>query len=314
MRLMIDLQPDLELTTVEAQRVLEAWLAVPTVCTGILPLEGGLVNSVFQLDFDQPPHRAVVKLHGAGGDTFAAEARALEYLCAKTDCPVPSVHLYDGSGRLLPHAFLLIEHIEGVCLKNLALEPDQRADIEAQLGDVLGELHQHKGTSWGLFDSDEVSGSWTDLFTARLVDARTHPSVQERLTADVLARIDEAIEIAPRALRESGVPTLVHGDVWEGNMMVRLDGGRWHLAALLDPTLQFADRELELAYLEVFDNKRTAFFAAYSRHLPARPGYEQRRLFYWLHTALVHVGLFGDQFFCEFTARTADSIAQLQLE
>jgi hypothetical protein len=39
---------------------------------------------------------------------------------------------------------------------------------------------------------------------------------------------------------------------------------------------------------------------------------EQRRLVYWLHTALVHGALFGDRFFCEYTARTAASIGRLK--
>jgi fructosamine-3-kinase len=97
--------------------------------------------------------------------------------------------------------------------------------------------------------------------------------------------------------------------VWDGNLMVRRENGRWRLTGLLDPDLQFADVEFELAYLEVFDTPREAFFAAYAAHQTLRPGYERRRLFYWLHTALVHVALFGDEFFCRFTARTADSIA-----
>ena len=80
---------------------------------------------------------------------------------------------------------------------------------------------------------------------------------------------------------------------------------------LLDPNLQFADVEFELAYLEVFDVPRKAFFAAYANHHALRPGYEQRRLFYWLHTALVHVALFGDEFFCHFTTRTAKRISRL---
>jgi fructosamine-3-kinase len=58
----------------------------------------------------------------------------------------------------------------------------------------------------------------------------------------------------------------------------------------------------------VFDASRPALLAAYTARRPMRPGYEQRRRFYWLHTALVHVGLFGDPFFCEFTVRTAASI------
>ena len=147
---------------------------------------------------------------------------------------------------------------------------------------------------------------------ARLVDAREHPAVAERLASDVLARVDEAIGLAGPALRDSGSQTLVHGDVWDGNLMVRLEDGRRRLTGLLDPDLQFAEVDFELAYLEVFDTPRETFFVAYAHHQTLRPGYEQRRLFYWLHTALVHVGLFGDKFFCDFTARTAERIGRLE--
>lgn len=309
---MIDLQPDLELTTAQAESLLEAWLAGPVVCSAIEPLAGGLVNTVLRLEFDRPPHRAVVKLHGSDGDTFAAEARALEYLRAETACPVPAVYLHDSSARLIPHAFLLLEQVPGVCLKGLDLDPTVRADLDAQLAAVLGELHSHKGTRWGSVDPDEGSTDWADLFVARLVDARALPAISERLAPEVLARIDEAIDLARPALRDAGTPTLVHGDVWEGNLIVHLEDGRWRLTGLLDPDLQFADVEFELAYLEVFDAARDAFFAAYADHHPVRPGYEQRRLFYWLYTALVHVALFGDEFFCHFTARTAERIGRLQ--
>lgn len=308
---MIELQPDLELTTGQAERLLEAWLAEPAICTEIRSMQGGLVNTVLELEFDRPPHQAVIKLHGAGGDTFGAEARGLAHLRAETACPVPEVYLHDSSGELIPHAFLLLERLPGVCLDGLDLEPAARADIDAQLAAVLGDLHDHTGTTWGGLGTEAASSEWADVFVARLVEARGQPPVGERLTAEVLARVDEAIDLAGPALHDSGGPTLIHGDVWDGNLMVRFEDGRWRLTGLLDPDVQFADVELELAYLEVFDVRRDAFFAAYGGGRRLRPGYEQRRLFYWLHTALVHVGLFGDDFFCQFTARTVEQIARL---
>ena len=310
---MIDLQPDLQLTTAQAETLLEAWLAGPVVCSRILPLEGGMINTVFQLDFDRPPHRAVVKLHGSDGATFEAEARALEYLRSETACPVPRVYLCDSSARLIPRAFLLLEHVRGVCLKSLDLAPTERADIDAQLANVLGELHHHKGTRWGAIDSDEEPKPWAEIFVARLVEVRADPRLAERLAPDVLDQVDRAIDAAQLALHESGEPTLVFGDVWDGNLMVlREDDGHLRLTGLLDPDLEFADVEFELAYLEVFDEPRRPFFAAYADYHTLRPGYEHRRLFYWLHTALVHVALFGDEFFCHFTAQTAERIGRLQ--
>jgi len=306
----IDLQPDLDLTTAQAERILEAWLARPVTCSRIEPLRGGLVNSVFRLEFDQRPHGAVVKLHGSEADSFAAEARSLEYLGTETACPVPNVYVHDSSARLVPHAFLLIEHVAGVSVKSLDLEPDERADIDAQLADVLGELHGHRRLCWGGVDAADPSVTWPELFAARLAEVRAHPTVGERMSSDVLARVDGAIDIVRPALRDCGRPTLIHGDVWDGNIMVRREDGRWRLAGLLDPDLQFADVEFELAYLEVFDHPRPAFFDAYAAHHALRPGFERRRRYYWLHTALVHVALFGDEFFRQFTARIAEDIGQ----
>ena len=146
----------------------------------------------------------------------------------------------------------------------------------------------------------------------RLLEARAHPGVAQRSDARTLALVDDAIALAPTLLVDAGTPTLVHGDVWDGNMLVRRAAGGWRLTGLLDPDIGFADLECELAYLEVFDVSRDAFFAAYRRQQTLRPGYEQRRLVYWLHTALVHVGLFDDAFFGDFTARTAAAIGRLR--
>lgn len=306
----IDLHPDLDLSTSQAERLLAAWLSGPVACTGMRRLKGGLVNTVFELEFDRPPHRAVVKLHGSAGRGLAFEARALRHLRAETATPVPEVYLQDSSAQIIPHAFLLIECVPGVCLETVAVKPADRADIDTQLADVLGELHLHTGTEWGPVGEGEWSSSWADVFVERLLEVRSYPAVAERLSSQVLEEVDEAIDMARPALIDSGTPTLVHGDVWDGNIMVAHNNGCWRLTGLLDPNLQFADVELELAYLEVFDTSREAFFAAYSHHHRLRPGYRRRRLFYWLHTALLHVALFGDEFFCSYTARTAESIRQ----
>ncbi len=307
---MIELEPDLDLTIAQAEGLLGAWLSAPVACEAIVPLRGGLVNSVFRLEFDRPPHRAVVKIHGNEADTFGTEARALRYLRAETTCPVPKVYLQDSSARLIPYAFLLLEQVRGVCLDGLDLEPGDRVDIDGQLAEVLGRLHHHTAASWGDVGTGGTSETWAGLFADRLAEVRAHPRLAERLASDVLARVDEAIGRCRPALADCGRPTLVHGDVWDGNLMVDRENGRWRLTGLLDPDLQFADVELELAYLEVFDNHREAFFAAYAAHHPLRPGYERRRLFYWLHTALVHVALFGDEFFCRYTARIAEEIGR----
>lgn len=307
-----DLQPDLAFDADQAERLLEGWLGRRVTCLGMQRLKGGLVNTVIRLDLDQPPYRAVVKLHDGSGDGFAAEARALEYLRSETACPVPRVYLEDVARQLVPYSFLLLEHLPGECLDGLEMEPSDRADLQRQLAEVLVELHAHKGERWGGVGELEGPVTWAELFVSRLAEVRARPALEERLDPRTLRSVDAAIEVAPSLLADAGTPTLIHGDVWEGNLLVQRHGDRWRLTGLLDPAAQFADVEYELAYLTVFDVRRGDLFATYLRHHSFRPGYEQRRLIYWLHTALVHVALFGDRFFCDFTARTAEAIGRLE--
>jgi fructosamine-3-kinase len=114
----------------------------------------------------------------------------------------------------------------------------------------------------------------------------------------VLLDVDQAIRQAKQALSEQGQPTLVHGDIWAANVIVEKTTSGFQLSGLIDPNAQYADVELELAYLEEFSHVAgPTFFSAYHAVKPRRPGYERRRLFYWLHSYLIHVWLFEDQIF-----------------
>ena len=80
--------------------------------------------------------------------------------------------------------------------------------------------------------------------------------------------------------------SLLHGDLWAGNMLVR-DG---RLAAFIDPACYHGHAEVDLAMICLFGRPDAAFWEAYGR---LEPGWEQRRPIYQLFPALVHLRLFG---------------------
>jgi fructosamine-3-kinase len=301
-------QTTLNLTRSHAEWLLSAWLGAPVHCTGISPLHGGMINTVLRLDFDHPPNSAVVKLAMPGGSGFEAEARALEHLRAVTCFPSPAVYRCDDSASFLPYAFLLLEMMPGFCMAGLDLTQGEYDRIDRQLAEVLLELHSHTRTGFGTVDDVPGSARWVEVFLPVLIEVRAEPEIGQRLAPDVLADIDRAIALAAEELADSGAPTLIHGDLWSGNLLVEPSGDGWRLTGIIDPALQYADVEMELAYLEVFDTRREAFFEAYTAQRPLRPGYARRRLFYWLFTALIHVWLFGDPHYCNFAIKTARQI------
>ena len=314
---MYNLQTDLQLTPAQAGDILAAWLGTRhrrprrhrrlrrVHCTGIDRLVGGMINTVLRLRFDRAPYTAVIKPNQAGTG-FGDEASILRHLHA-TGFPCPEVYLVDDSAQVVPYTFLLLETLPGVSLHEAQLAPPDRERVERELADALVGLHGHTRNTFGAIDGPGTA-QWIDILMPDLLSLRAQPEIAQRLSADVLAAVDRAIEMAPALLRAQGTPTLIHGDIWAANVIVHEAEDGWHLSGLVDPGSQYADVEMELAYLRNFNGSWDAFFESYTARRPLRPGYELRWLVYWLRTYLIHVWLFGDQHYREITAQVAAQI------
>jgi fructosamine-3-kinase len=88
----------------------------------------------------------------------------------------------------------------------------------------------------------------------------------------------------PELLPQHPPASLTHGDLWFGNVV----GGRW----IVDPAVCFADRELDLAFMQT-GGLPGELFDAYQREWPFEPGFEKRRPALQLHKMLVGLRHFG---------------------
>ena len=308
---MFNIQTQITLASARAETILQAWLNRPVTCTEIVPLKGGMINTVLRLAFDQPPYQAVIKLNtpGASGPyALDKEAAILRALRDQTHFPCPQVFAEDSTGTLLPFAYLLLECLPGENLSRAVeaglVNPPDLADLDRQLARLLLELHSHTRPTFGKLDEPGVP-RWADLFVPRLYEVRARPEIGRRLSQAVLADVDYAIARAADVLADQGAPTLVHADTWAGHIIVRQTGAGWQITGIVDPGAEYADVELELAYLESFNQPRPDFMQVYTRQRPLRPGYNRRRMIYWLLTYLIHVWLFGEPHYLDLTAELA---------
>lgn len=158
------------------------------------------------------------------------------------------------------------------------------------LGLQLRRLHETTGEFYG-WPVDFAAGSveisnrqgrgWPDFW------------IEERLIAMAALldrpwreRVAKAIEPARSLLPSSPRPSLLHGDLWIGNILVK-DGA---VVALIDPVCYFGDREVDLAMLTLFEEPPPEFWASYG---PLDPGVDERRPVYQLFVALLHMRLHG---------------------
>lgn len=231
-------------------------------------LAGGDLSEVLLVP--RPDGAVVAK----SGSAIAAEAQMLRTI-AGAGVPAPLVEAEFGE-------VLLLSYVE----TDGAFSPRAWADIGVQvrrLHDVTGgaygwpvdyalgsvELDNREGSDWPGF-----WGGQRLVATAALLDRPWRERV-ERLAS----RVAELLPAGPPA-------SLLHGDLWAGNMLVR-DG---RLAALIDPACYHGDAEVDLAMLCLFGAPDDAFWEAYG---PLAPGWRERRPLYQLFPALVHLRLFG---------------------
>jgi fructosamine-3-kinase len=222
---------------------------------------------------------------------FAAEAYALD-------------QLRDHAAELVvPH---VIAHAEadGDAPAWLALEwlhPAPRSpEFLERLGRGLAQMHRAStDPSWG-WDRDNFIGSLAqqnapaDTWLGFWRDRRLGPQLNLARRSGRLpgreADWERLFDRLPAILRpadEDG-PSLLHGDLWSGNVLSTAMG-----PALIDPATYRGHREADLAMADLFGGFGDRFHAAYGEVWPLQPGYEARRPVYQLYYLLGHVNLFG---------------------
>lgn len=246
---------------------------------------GGCINTTVRLSDGKRSY--FIKLNGVEFlEMFTAESAGLSEIAATRTIRTPSVIC---AGTTADRAYLVLECIElqgtsGSCQK-LA-------------GRQIAMMHRTVQQSFG-WKRDNTIGSTpqSNLLCEDWIlfwrEQRLMP--QFRLAADqgfsgrlqstgekLLARFPALIEHAPQ-------PSLLHGDLWGGNMSCDREGR----PVIYDPAVYYGDREADLAMTELFGGFANEFYAAYQDAWPLDPGYSVRKTLYNLYHILNHLNLFG---------------------
>lgn len=258
---------------------------------GARPVGGGCINPSFRLDLDRRPVFLKFNPEAPAG-MFAAEAGGLESLrAAASGLRIPEVLAWrDAEGGAA--GWLVLEW----------LEPGApRADTGQRLGRGLAALHGATARSWGwerdgfigpLPQANTPEKSWAAFWTERRLLPQLRLAREAGEAPGREAEWDRLFAALPDLLSpaEADGPSLLHGDLWSGNVLA-LDAGE---PALVDPATYRGHREVDLAMSELFGGFPPGFLAAYRESWPLLPGYEEvRRDVYQLFYLLVHVNIFG---------------------
>ena len=247
----------------------------------------GQIGDIYKVD---TTHGSYILKTSEPSDRLHIEANMLKDI-NKYKIGVP--HLYDVS-----QTHLLMEYIEtskqGKCTQEI-----EAAKILSALHTVSNDARMYGyyyDTTIGPFSqkNEQTQYNWT-LFLGQM---RIMPMARicydkgyidkalverlELLCRDMYKRIDMT-EIRP---------SLLHGDLWDGNILFNMNG-----ATLIDPALSFGDKEMDLAYILMFDTFGKTFFEHYQEvHTLSKDFYEVKVPLYQIYPLLVHVVLYDGSY------------------
>ena len=245
-----------------------------------IPLGGGSINQVYRLKIDDSLFCLKVN-HHAPAEFFLAEKNGLEILASSGTVRTPQV-LDCGAN------YLLLEW----------LQPSKGSVSQSeQLGLQLAALHEIHGTEFG-FTQDNYCGETLQINTPcesgyvffaqhRLFHQLKLAQDKDLLNArevEMIGSINDRLEV----LVPAQPPSLLHGDLWNGNVLVTDQG-----PVLIDPAVYFGWAEADLAMTKLFGGFSNAFYQSYLEARPLESGFEDRVPLYNLYHLLNHLNLFG---------------------
>ncbi len=246
------------------------------------PLSGGDINEVFLLKTET--EKFVLKLNNTSRfpGMFDSEKLGLEKLIASRVIDVPKPIK---TGTEDQYSYLLLEHKESASKKH---------DFWELFGERLANLHQETRNTFGL-EKDNYIGSLPQYNENRdsaadfYIEIRLKPQIEMAADKGFQLNVPDRFFENCRDLIPNEPPSLIHGDLWNGNYIVNAQGE----PCLIDPAVAYAPREMDLGMMKLFGGFNESLFRVYDETFPLQEGWQERIELWQLYYLLVHLNIFG---------------------
>jgi fructosamine-3-kinase len=245
---------------------------------------GGCINQGYAVSGNEQTY--FVKLNQATAvEMFVAEALGLKQMLDTKTIRVPK-----------PLCWGIADNSSYIAMEWLQFGSGSSQSWE-EMGRQLAAMHKAGGASQFGWERNNTIGStpqintWTDNWADFFAEHRIGYQLKlAKRRGGSFPDYNEVVEaVRENLIDRTPQPSLVHGDLWSGNVACTVDSE----PVILDPATYFGDREVDIAMTELFGGFPAAFYRGYNQVWQLDDGYQQRKTLYNLYHILNHFNLFG---------------------
>jgi protein-ribulosamine 3-kinase len=266
------------------------YLNIGDITIDLKSVGGGSINDTHQVKTNNN-QKFFLKLNSTREfpGLFEKERNGLVFLKKQNCIRVPLIVSCDIKSD---HQILVLEWIE---------QGRRTEQFWKKFGEQLAQLHSISNENFG-FTEDNYMGSlpqvntWTGDWIAFFINYRLHPQIELALKKNLLEKTHiisfEMLNKKLNSLFNNEKPSLLHGDLWNGNFMCDDQG----LPVLFDPAIYFGHRSIDLAMTTLFGGFDKIFYDSYHYHFPFPSNYHEQWEICNLYPLLIHLNLFGKSY------------------
>ena len=279
----------MQISWTDVSKVISSVLGQTHHLKQIVPVTGGSINSSFKACSD---HQCFfIKINTkAHFSMFRAEEIALLELASQASIRVPQPICI---GQNQKHSFIVMEFLSMIPASEKTLN---------QLGEQLAKMHYYQKKLFGWQQNNTIgltkqintfSDDWTQFWQKNRLGFQLEQAKGNGMPLPILEKGLRLQQHIPVFFTDyNPYPSLLHGDLWGGNMGSDKQGK----PVIFDPAIYYGDRETDLAMTELFGGFSAEFYQAYNSILPVDSGYSIRKRIYNLYHLLNHFNLFGGSY------------------
>ncbi|MCH9746141.1 MAG: fructosamine kinase family protein [Proteobacteria bacterium] len=187
------------------------------------------------------------------------------------------------------------------CLILEWIEVKHNPNLQSQMGIELAQLHQNTQPFFG-FDFDNKIGqtpqpnavgekidNWAQFYWQYRLQYQINLAKDNQLISEEEYQQLLSIKtLLPKLLDYDIKPTLLHGDLWSGNVLSGEDNPYF-----IDSASYYGHREIDFALTFMFGGFSSEFYESYNKTYPLSKSFNDRKPLYMLYHYLNHLNIFG---------------------